>query len=71
MREYIYRNKDLKERGFGDRTTIWRKVKAGKFPEPQIILGRPGWRESVIKEYLENCPSSSHTASEKVEANHV
>ena len=53
--ELINRYRDLVERGFGSRVTIWRKVRAGKFPTPENILDRPGWRESVIQSYLASC----------------
>lgn len=53
--ERINRYNDLEERGFGSRTTIWRKVRDGSFPAPEMILDRPGWRESVISTYLESC----------------
>ena len=55
----IYRYKDLMKLGYGDRTSIWRKWHSGEFPVPQQILGRPGWRESVLQEYNENCPETN------------
>jgi len=58
-RERINRYRDLEDRGFGSRVTIWRKVRAGRFPAPDVILDRPGWRESVIAEYLESCRSAA------------
>jgi prophage regulatory protein len=46
--------RDLEYRGYGSRTTIWRKVKAGEFPEPiDTGFGRKAWRESEILKWLE------------------
>jgi len=46
--------RDLESRGYGSRVTIWRKVKAGEFPEPiDIGYGRKAWRESEILKWLE------------------
>ncbi len=57
MLDIINRYQDLKKRGFGDRCTIWRKVNLGQFPEPQNFLGRPGWKESVIQQWLDDQPT--------------
>ena len=39
------------------RVTIWRRVRAGKFPQP-IVLGKQavGWPESVITTWLDAQP---------------
>lgn len=50
--ERINRYRDLTARGFGSHTTIWRKVRNGEFPAPFDILGRPGWPESIITQFL-------------------
>lgn len=34
--------------------TLDRNVIKGKFPAPEKILGRPTWRESVLKKYFES-----------------
>ena len=39
--ERINRYNDLEERGFGSRTTIWRKVRDGSFPAPEMIWIAP------------------------------
>ena len=45
--------RDLDGRGFGSRVTIWRKVRAGKFPPPTYIDdGQPRWRESKLIAWL-------------------
>ncbi|MFO6004890.1 helix-turn-helix transcriptional regulator [Pseudomonas aeruginosa] len=37
------------------RSTLWREVKAKRFPSPvQITPGRVGWRQSDINRWLEN-----------------
>ena len=47
--------RDLELRGYGSRVTLWRKVKAGEFPEPRDTgSGRKAWRESDIIEWLES-----------------
>jgi len=45
--------KDLVARGYGSKSTIWRKVKAGKLPRPIDCGGRPAWPESVMTDWLE------------------
>jgi len=46
--------KDLVALGYGSKTTIWRKVKAGKLPKPIDCGGRPAWPESVMIEWLDS-----------------
>lgn len=41
MIDPVYRYKDLEKYGYGSRTTIWRKVKAGTFLAPDMILAAP------------------------------
>ena len=36
------------------RQTIWRWVKAGKFPKPQVIENRNAWLESVIDQWIDS-----------------
>lgn len=33
-RKRVNRYRDLQEQGYGERTTVYRKVRAGKFPAP-------------------------------------
>ena len=45
-----------------ERTTLWRRIRAGEFPEP-IRLGGPstravGWRVRDIEEWLEGRPAA-------------
>ncbi len=51
----VNRYSDLTEQGFGSRATIWRKIQAKEFPPPENILGRPGWRDTRIKQFLDSC----------------
>ena len=44
---------DLVVNGYGSKSTIWRKVKAGSLPKPIDVGGRPAWPESVMTEWLE------------------
>ena len=39
----ILRIRDLSDRGYGSRTTIWRKIKSKKIPAPIEFLGKPAW----------------------------
>jgi len=55
----INRYSDLEKEGYGSRYTITRKVKVKKFPAPKNILGRPGWTDEVLEEYIESCPEMS------------
>lgn len=53
MLDRILRYSDLKAAGHGSRTTIWRNVKIGRFPAPDLVLpnGAPGWYESTLGAY--------------------
>ena len=42
----------LEKHGHGSRTTIWRKVKAGKFPKPLDDDGKRKWTLAQIKRHL-------------------
>ena len=51
--------KDLTAAGWGHRTTIWRKIREGLFPRPDINLGtdtkpRPGWYPETIRRHEED-----------------
>ncbi len=50
--------KEVKVRtGDKSRTTIWRDVRAGRFPAPvKVGRNRIGWLESEIEEWQENLP---------------
>jgi len=43
--------KDIENLTGKHRCTIWRWVKAGKFPAPQYINGQRSWTEDVIVEW--------------------
>ena len=52
-----YRYRDLEARGYGDRVTIYRAVKAGKFPPPfDDGRGRPAWLRQVIEDFNTSRP---------------
>lgn len=39
------------------RATLWRKVRSGEFPPPvQISIGRKGWKESDVAEWIDSRP---------------
>jgi predicted DNA-binding transcriptional regulator AlpA len=46
--------KELAERGFGSRTTIWRNVRDGKFPQPIKIGDSTRWIESEVDAWLDH-----------------
>jgi len=46
--------KDLEERGFGSRVTIWRMVKNNQFPKSINVGHNRKWRESDIAAWLES-----------------
>ena len=48
-----YNTRDIEELLNKHRTTIWRWVKAGAFPEPQYINGQRSWSEDDLDEWLE------------------
>ena len=46
-----------------NRTTVWRKTRAGAFPLPIELTDRKiGWPESEIKAWRENRPRRSYRA---------
>ena len=45
---------DLEKLGYGERTTVYRKVLAGTFPKPYIKDGRTVWKEQDIIDYFES-----------------
>ena len=48
----VLRYRHLDECGHGSRTTIWRKRRAKKWPEPDIFDPNPGWLLPTIKRHL-------------------
>ncbi len=57
MIDPMLRPREVAERTGLSRTTIWRRVRAGKFPSP-VILGEQaiGWPNSVITDWLDAQP---------------
>lgn len=41
--------RDIEDLTGKHRTTIWRWVKAGKFPQPQYINGQRSWSEASVE----------------------
>ena len=35
--------------------TIYRNVKAARFPAPALVLGRPRWKKEDVDKYIEEC----------------
>ena len=50
----ILRYKDLRILGYGSPVTIWRNVRAGKFPEPFTVNERPAWTPAMLRELQGN-----------------
>ena len=57
MIDSMLRPREVVERTGLSRVTIWRRVRAGKFPPP-VILGEHaiGWPNSVITDWLDAQP---------------
>jgi predicted DNA-binding transcriptional regulator AlpA len=57
MTNYL-KQKDLQEMGFGNRVTIWKKVKQKEFPAPMKFgngINSPNvWHKEDIDEYIQN-----------------
>lgn len=49
---------DLVTLGYGSRSTIWRRVRAGNFPQPLRIGNLTRWREDDVLEWLESRTST-------------
>ena len=48
------------------RTSIWRKVKAGTFPQRVKLGARAvGWRASDVEEWLESLPVAGEAVAEE------
>lgn len=69
MTDKILRIREVMERTGLSRTTIWRKVRAGKFPAPlQLTENAVGWPDSRISKWFEDlqavnyAPSPDHKA---------
>ena len=46
--------RDLKKRGLGCPSTVWRKVRAGRFPEPiKDESERPYWTDAMLLKHQE------------------
>ena len=54
--------KDLEARGHGSAPTVYRKVKAGKFPKPKDYFNRPRWIEEEIDALEQSLPEYDSTA---------
>ena len=52
----ILRYRDLQARGYGSRTTIWRKIQQGEIPSPSDFFGRPGWLLETLEEFENTRP---------------
>ncbi len=60
----VLRYRDLEEMGIANRVTIWRWVRAGKFPAPIYLNDNPAWLANIIDEWLESRPGSRAAISE-------
>ena len=64
MRDRMLRPTEVMARTGLSRTTIWRRVRAGKFPPP-VVLGEQsiGWPESIIDEWGNSRPRRTYGAT--------
>ena len=48
--------RDLNAKGYGSRTTIWRKIRNGKFPPPDVDdgSGHPRWFPETLVKYKDS-----------------
>ena len=47
-------NRDMERRGFGCASTVWRKVRAGRIPQPICDeAGRPYWTDAMLLKHQE------------------
>jgi len=48
--------RDLNAKGYGSRTTIWRKIRNGKFPPPDVDdgSGHPRWFPETLEKHKES-----------------
>ena len=57
--------KDLTDMGFGNRVTIWKKVRNKEFPPPIKFGNSPNspnrWEKDAIDEYLRNLRARSNS----------
>lgn len=53
--------RDLEAKGYGSRTTIWRKIKSKKFPPADVDdgSGHPRWFPETIRKHRESLKSYS------------
>lgn len=55
---------DLEAMGYGSRVTVWRKVRAEKFPPPYIDeSGNPFWTPAQLTEHDAKMPLAVVTAN--------
>ena len=47
---------DLEGLGYGNRVTVWRKVRAKQFPAPRFIGRKPVWLPRDIEEFITQAP---------------
>ena len=55
----VLRYRDLEEMGIASRVTIWRWVRAGKFPAPIDLNDNPAWLANTVDEWLESRPTAA------------
>ncbi len=69
MSDCMLRPPEVMARTGLSRTTIWRRVKAGKFPAP-LVLGENsiGWTAQSIEDWLESRPRRTYGAEAEAPA---
>lgn len=59
---------DLKVKGHGSRTTVWRKIRDGKFPPPDVDdgSGHPRWFPETIDKHVKSLAPYSPSIPESL-----
>ncbi len=64
MQDRMLRPTEVMARTGLSRTTIWRRVRAGKFPPPAVLGEQSiGWPESIIDEWCDSRPRRTYGAT--------
>jgi len=61
MKKDLLGYRDIEAKGYGSRTTVWRNIKKGNFPPPDVDDGRghPRWFPETVEKHKESLESYS------------
>ena len=64
MNDQLLRPPEVVRRTGLSRTTLWRRVRAGKFPAPTVLgVNAIGWPASIITAWLASRPTRTYGAA--------